>query len=99
MISRDAIVDLLHRTIDAVNAQLPSARRLAKFPDLRLIGPDSTVESLTLMTFIVEAEERIHDETGVELMLADGIGLPLERNPFRTLDSLVDDIAARLGPA
>lgn len=97
MTTRDSIVDLLHRAIDAVNAQLPSARKLAKSPDFPLVGPDSTVESLTLMSLIVDAEERIHDETGVELMLADGIGLPLEHNPFRTLDSLASDIATRLG--
>lgn len=96
MTTPDAIVDLLHRAIDSINAQLPDSRKLEKSPEFPLVGPDSTVESLTLMSFIVDAEERIHDEIGVELVLADGIGLPLERNPFRTLDSLVNDIATRL---
>lgn len=97
MRNQEAIVELLHRSIDAINTQLPKTRQLAKSPDFPLIGPDSTVESLTLMSFIVDAEERIHDETGVEFVLADGIGMPLERNPFRTLDTLAGDIAMRLG--
>ncbi len=96
MTNRDSIVQLLHRTIDVINAQLPNARKLAKSPDFPFVGPDSTVESLTLMSFIVEVEDRIHEEIGLEFALADGIGLPLEHNPFRTLDSLVNDIVMRL---
>ena len=98
MTHRDSIVDLLHRAIDSINAQLPTAKKMAKSPDFPLIGPHSSVESLTLMSFIVDAEERIHDELGIELVLSDHIGLPLEENPFRTLDSLASDIAMRLDP-
>jgi acyl carrier protein len=93
---RNAIVASLHRVIDTINEQLPKAKKLGKSPDLVLVGPGSTVDSLTQMNLVVETEGRFADDFGVDLALADAIGLPPAQNPFRTLDTLADDLAVRV---
>ncbi|MEN1927870.1 hypothetical protein WCE37_02515 [Luteimonas sp. MJ250] len=93
MTTRDAVVAILGQAIDTMNAQLPPARKLEKSPAFALVGTGSTVESLTLMGLVVDIEDRLMDAFGFELPLADMIGLPLEQNPFRSLDALADALA------
>jgi hypothetical protein len=91
---RAAIVAALHRVVDAVNAQLPKGRRLAKAPETVLVGPGGTLDSLMLMNLVVETEGRMQEDFGLQVGLADVIGLPAEENPFRTLGTLTDHLAA-----
>ncbi|MEN1939582.1 hypothetical protein WCE41_03280 [Luteimonas sp. MJ246] len=93
MTTRDSVAAILDQAIDAMNAQLPPARTLEKSPAFALVGSGSKVESLTLMGLVVDIEDRLMDAFGVELPLADMIGLPLEQNPFRSLAALADALA------
>ena len=52
-----------------------------------------------LMNLVVETEARMADDFGLEVALADLLGLPLEENPLRTLGALADDLAARAAAA
>jgi acyl carrier protein len=56
-----------------------------------LIGPGS-LDSLGLVTLIVDLEQRFKDEYGVSLTLADDRALSQKNSPFRTLQSLTDYI-------
>ncbi|MGA8279049.1 MAG: hypothetical protein WB784_12800, partial [Rhodanobacteraceae bacterium] len=56
---RNAILASLYNVIDTINEQLPKVKKLAKSPDLILMGPGSAVDSLILMNFVVETEARL----------------------------------------
>jgi acyl carrier protein len=92
-LDRSAILAMLYRVIDAINLQRTKARRLEKSPELPLVGPGSTLDSLMLMNLIVETESRLLDDFGLEVSLADLVGLPRDENPFRTLGALADYLA------
>ncbi len=92
---RSAIVETLYRVIDAINGQLPKGKKLPKALDVPLLGPGAALDSLMLMNLVVETEARMADDFGLEVALADLLGLPLEENPLRTLGALADDLAAR----
>ncbi|MBJ6984064.1 hypothetical protein [Luteimonas sp. MC1750] len=96
MSTRDTVLAVLRQSIDAINAQLPAARRLGTSPDQALVGAGSGVESLTLMGLVVDIEDRLMDAFDLELPLADMLGLPLEHNPFRSLDALASELAGRV---
>ena len=96
---RPAIVDALFRVIDAINGQLPKGKKLEKALDVPLLGPGAALDSLMLMNLVVETEARIAEDFGLEVALADLLGLPLEENPLRTLGALADDLTARAAAA
>lgn len=93
------IVASLYTVIDVLNEQLPKGSKLEKSPELVLVGPDSAVDSFTLINLVVETEARISEDFGLEVTLVDLVGLPMEHNPFRTLGSLADDLVKRVAAA
>jgi acyl carrier protein len=57
-----------------------------------LFGPHSIVDSLTLVSLIVDVEQRLNEEMGVSVIIADERAMSQERSPFRTIGSLSDYI-------
>jgi len=74
--------------IDEINATLPDARKLTKQPETRLFGRGSALDSLGLVNLIVAVEQRLGDELGLALTLADEKALSRASSPFRSIDSL-----------
>ena len=57
-------------------------------PTTPLLGPESVLDSLGLVTLIVEVEDRLNTTYGVSLTLADDRAMSRARSPFRTVESL-----------
>jgi len=57
-----------------------------------LIGRRSVLDSLGLVTLIVDLEQRLDEEHGVSLTLADDRAMSQRNSPFRTVQSLTDYI-------
>jgi acyl carrier protein len=74
--------------IDEINETLPGDRKLTKQPETRLFGRGSTLDSLGLVSLIVAVEQRLGEEFGLALTLADEKALSRASSPFRSIDSL-----------
>ena len=94
--SREAVLHALFEAVDAVNAQLPRARRLPRAAQAALVGEASPLDSLGLVTLIVAAEEKMEEAFGVSLTLVDEAALPAEESPFLTVSTLADHLHQRL---
>jgi acyl carrier protein len=57
-----------------------------------LLGPRSIVDSLTLVSLIVDVEQRLNEELGISIVIADERAMSQERSPFRTIGTLSDFI-------
>ena len=57
-----------------------------------LIGPQSVLDSLKLVTLIVDLEQRLDEDYALSLILADERALSRKHSPFRTVASLSDYI-------
>lgn len=53
-----------------------------------LIGPRSIVDSLSLVSLIVDVEQRLREERGVSLSIADERAMSQEKSPFRSVGTL-----------
>ena len=53
-----------------------------------LIGPRSIVDSLSLVSLIVDVEQRLREEQGVSLSIADERAMSQEHSPFRSVGTL-----------
>ncbi len=81
---------LVYRAVDEINEELTDAQQLNKDPGTVLFGPNATIDSMALVSFIVAVEEQLLDEFGISATLADEKAMSMERSPFRTLGTLID---------
>jgi hypothetical protein len=81
-------LQLVYDAIDAVNPQLPQARRLAKSPATIIVGPSGSLDSLGIVNFLIALEERTGDALGTPVQLLDDTAFIDASGPFRSVGSL-----------
>jgi acyl carrier protein len=86
------IVAAIYRAVDWINGELPPDRQLIKAPETRLLGSQSVLDSMHLVSLIVTIEREVEDAFGVALTLADERALSMKASPFRSIQSLADYI-------
>jgi acyl carrier protein len=86
------IVAAIYRAVDWINGELPPDRQLIKAPETRLVGSQSVLDSMRLVSLIVTIEREVEDTFGVALTLADERALSMKASPFRSIQSLADYI-------
>ena len=89
----EGILAAIYRAIDWINEELPAEQKLVKAPETRLVGPESVLDSMRLVTLIVTTEREIQAAFGVALTLADERALSMKASPFRSVKSLANYIA------
>ena len=67
--------------------------------DTHLIGGNSSLDSIALVSLIVEIEEHLHDVYGVSTLLTDDRAMSEKHSPFRTVGSLAELITERCADA
>ena len=86
------IVTAIYRAVDWINGELPPDRQLSKAPETRLLGSQSVLDSMHLVSLIVAIEREVEDTLGMALTLADERALSMNASPFRSIQSLADYI-------
>jgi len=90
------VQEVVYRAIDSMNTQLSSGVAIEKSPDAPLYGGSSSLESLDFVTLIMEVEEKVKEEFGVELTIADENLLSKEKSPFTTVRNLTEYLTTLL---
>ena len=94
----NVLTDLLYPVVAEARESVPSAAELAAAPASVLFGTGG-LASLDLVRFIVMVEEKVEDETGVQLTLASDQALSRRHSPFATLQSLATYVEECLAEA
>jgi len=92
-IDSENILAAIYRAVDWINGELPADRQLNKAPETRLLEPQSTLDSMHLVSLIIAIERELEDTFGVTLTLADERALSMKASPFRSIQSLTDYIS------
>jgi len=87
--ARKALLQALAEKGTPVPADLDAATEI--------FGKSSLLDSLGLVTMVMELEERLEEEHGVTVVLADERAMSRRSSPFRTLTSLVAYMEEQLG--
>lgn len=83
---------LIYKVIDELNLQLEENFKLEKSVEARIFGQDSVLDSMGLINFITLIEEKIEEETGKFISIADERAMSLESSPFQSVNSLKEYI-------
>ena len=86
----ERILKTVYGAIDELNAQLPPGVSVEKSLDAPLYGASGKLESLDFVTLVMEVEEKIKAEFGVDITIADEHLLSKEQSPFSSVQTLVE---------
>jgi hypothetical protein len=89
----EKVLAAIYRAVDWINDGLPPDHQVIKAPDTKLVGPQSVLDSIQLVSLIVTTEREIEDAFRVAVTLADERALSMKTSPFRSIQSLADYIA------
>ncbi len=92
MEKNEKVTQTIYSAIDELNRLLP--KPLEKSMDTVLFGKGGKLDSLGLVNLIVVTEQRIEEEFGVAITLADERALSRENSPFRSIGTLADYISS-----
>lgn len=84
------VLDLILEVIEELNLEREPEDRVEKSANAVLFGSGSSLDSLGLVGLIVATEQKIDDQFGVAITLADEKAMSLKNSPFRTVQTLVD---------
>lgn len=92
----ERIVQAIYKAVDEVNEQLPKEYRIEKSMETALFGRTGSLDSLGLVSMIVAVEQKIEEEFGVAIVLADEKVLSQQTSPFQTIGTLVNHVSMLL---
>ena len=91
---RNKILNLVLACANEVNEERPIEDQLIVDENLLLLGDGSLLDSLAIVSIIVDIEAAISREFGSPLLLTDNRAMSQESSPFLTIRTLVDYIDA-----
>jgi acyl carrier protein len=91
-ITRDQIKELIFRAIVEYQTELETPMNVDGGEQTRLFGADAPLDSLGLVSLIVLIEEKLEDEYGLCMILADEKAMSRRTSPFSRISYLIDYI-------
>lgn len=85
------ILQIIYDAIDEINLSLEDVQ-MEKTEDTIIFGKESVLDSMDLVHFISIIEEKIEDESGDYISIADENAMSLEVSPFKTVSTLKEYI-------
>lgn len=67
---------------------IPDASNNGMDDDTPLFGGKGVLDSLGLVSFLISLEQKIEDNTGISLTIADEKAMSLKNSPFKTIGTL-----------
>jgi acyl carrier protein len=86
-----AILEVVLQAMRTTNAARPASSHLTVSLDAALFGPGSPLDSLGLLTLLLDIEDDMQ-RAGYPVQLSDDRAMSQTRSPFRSVSSLVDYI-------
>lgn len=87
---RDDVLRIVLTLLDEALANAGTATDVAVGDSTPLIGRGSAIDSLGLVHLIVGVEQRVQDEHGLSITVADDRAMSQRNSPFRTVSALTD---------
>lgn len=94
---RPALAALILKTLESFVVPDPSKAPVVFTEDTVLFGKDGLLDSIALVSFILDVEEGIRAQYGVSITLADERAMSQSRSPFRRVSSFTDYAAQLIG--
>jgi len=101
MPAREEILQLIYNALDTVNDMYDDDKKITitKTEDSLLFNKELALDSLSLISLVVEIEESLEDKYDAEIMLADDRAMSQNVSPFHSFGTLTDYVMTLLEEA
>ncbi len=82
------IEQIIIKTLVELNEELEDESLFNPNSKTKLYGTSNGIDSLSLVSFITDLEEKISDEFNKEIVLADEKAMSAKTSPFRNVETL-----------
>lgn len=93
---QEKIEKIIIDTLKELNEELENEAFLNPNSKTKLYGGDGAMDSLALVSFIADLEDKISDEFEKDIILADEKAMSAKTSPFRNIESLTSYIKSLL---
>lgn len=94
MIARDDAYQIVLASLQEVFAQTGAEPPGSITNETVLVGADPVIDSLGVVSLIVEVEQRVEQQHGISITLANDKAMSQKNSPFRTVGVLTDHVVA-----
>lgn len=91
VLTDQAILDVILHALRTTNLSRDPASQLVVGPDAAVFGPDSPLDSMGLLTLLLDVEEDLQ-HAGSAVCLSDDRAMSQVRSPFRSVATMVEYI-------
>lgn len=88
MLDRDAVEGIVLDALETINEERGDGDKLVVSPQTRLFGADAELDSLALVSVIVDVEEAVSTASGRSIQLTDDRAMSRETSPFTDVQAL-----------
>jgi acyl carrier protein len=92
MLNKNTIRDIIFKALKNINEERGPNEQLEIDLNTRLFGVDAVLDSLSLVSVIVDVESDVSEQAGHEISLTDDRAMSQEISPFSDVNSLTDYI-------
>ena len=93
---QEKIEKIIIETLKELNEELENEAFLNPNSKTKLYGGNGAMDSLALVSFIADLEDKISDEFEKDIVLADEKAMSAKTSPFRNIESLTSYIKSLL---
>jgi hypothetical protein len=90
--TEEKILNIILRALDSVNDELADDQKFQVGPETPLFGVHATLDSLSLVSVIVDVEGEVGDYLGRSISLTDDRAMSQTVSPFDSVQTLLDYI-------
>jgi acyl carrier protein len=88
MLDHDAVQDIVLNALETINEERDGDDKLVVSPHTRLFGADAELDSLALVSVIVDVEDAVSTASGRTIALTDDRAMSQETSPFTDVQAL-----------
>ena len=99
MSNKAAVIEIIYRALRSLNEELGEDKRVALKMDTKLFGSEASLDSLSLVSVIVDVESAVADEFGKSVSLTDDKAMSQTVSPFSDVNALADYVVGQLSQA
>jgi acyl carrier protein len=99
---RDEVHSIIFEALESLNQELDEDERVEIGPSTPLFGPDAQLDSLSLVSVIVDVETALTIKWRAPISLTDDRAMSREVSPFDDVGTLTDyilELLAEISPA
>ncbi len=89
---RQQVLAIILEALENLNQELPESERVEVGPTTPLFGPDATLDSLALVSVIIDVETALTMSCDAPISLTDDRAMSREVSPFTDVGALTDYI-------